>query len=150
MTEMHHMDTTTQWVVPFDGSEHAIRALALAINEAKERHTQPKLLVLNVQLPLSADVSRFIDGKTIDDFHREAGEKALASSKDLLDASGVAHTLHILVGPVAHTIASFAATQDCSMIIMGTRGHTSVTGLIMGSVTTRLLHETTLPVLLTK
>ena len=144
------MDTTTHWVVPFDGSEHAIRALALAINEAKERLTPPKLLLLNVQLPLSADVSRFIDGKTIDDFHREAGEKALAASKDLLDASGLDHTLHILVGPVAHTIASFAATQHCSMIVMGTRGHTSVAGLIMGSVTTRLLHETSLPVLLTK
>lgn len=150
MTGMHHMDTKTHWVVPFDGSEHAIRALALAIREAKTRHTPPKLLVLNVQLPLSADISRFIDGQTIDDFHREAGEKALVTSKDLLDASGLTHATHILVGPVAHTIASFAAKHHCSMIVMGTRGHTSVTGLMMGSVTTRLLHETALPVLLTK
>lgn len=144
------MDTTTQWVVPFDGSEHAIRALALAIREAKDRQTRPKLLVVNVQLPLSADISRFIDGTTIDDFHREAGEKVLLAAKDLLDGAGVEHAQHILVGPIASTISSFAASRGCSMIVMGTRGHTSVAGLFMGSVTTRLLHDTTLPVLLTK
>lgn len=141
---------TTRWVIPFDGSEHAIRALALAIREGKERLNKPKLLILNVQLPLSADISRFIDGKTIDDFHNEAGEKALLSAKTLLNDAGLDHAEHILVGPVAHTIAAFAASNGCSTIVMGTRGHNSVAGLIMGSVATRLLHETTLPVLLTK
>jgi len=151
MTGMQDMDTnTTQWVIPFDGSEHAIRALALAIREGKERLNKPKLLVLNVQPPLSADISRFIDGKTIDDFHNEEGEKALLAANDLLDGAGLEHTRHILVGPVAHTISAFAASNGCSMIVMGTRGHNSVAGLIMGSVATRLLHETSLPVLLTK
>lgn len=144
------MDTNTRWVIPFDGSEHAIRALELAIHEGKERQRQPKLLVLNVQLPLSADITRFIDGKTVDDFHREAGEKVLLAVKDRLEGCGLAHDQYILVGQVAHTIAAFAVSHACSMIVMGTRGHTTVAGLIMGSVATRLLHETDLPVLLTK
>lgn len=144
------MDSHARWVVPFDGSEHAIRALALAIAEAKQREPKPELLILNVQLPLSADVSRFIDSKTIDGYHREAGDKALQSAADLLADSGIAHHLHVLVGPVAHTISEFAVSHQCSLIVMGTRGQSTFAGLIMGSVTTRLLHETTLPVLLTR
>lgn len=144
------MDTNIRWVIPFDGSEHAIRALELAIREGKERQSKPQLLVLNVQLPLSADITRFIDGKTVDDFHREAGEKVLLAAEGLLEGSGLAHDRYILVGQVAHTISNFAASHACSMIVMGTHGHTTVAGLIMGSVTTRLLHETSLPVLLTK
>lgn len=142
------MDSHARWVIPFDGSEHAIRALKLAIAEANQRQVKPELLILNVQIPLSADVSRFIDSQTIDGYHREAGDKALQGAADVLKNSDVAYNSHVLVGPVAHTISEFAAAHNCAMVIMGTRGQSTIAGLIMGSVTTRLLHETTLPVLL--
>ncbi len=144
------MDSQARWVIPFDGSEHAIRALELAIAEAKQRQIKPRLLILNVQTPLSGDISRFIDSKTIDDYHREAGEKALQAAADLMKNAAIAYDLHVLVGPVARTISEFSTNQGCSMIVMGTRGQSPVVGLIMGSVTTRLLHETNLPVLLTR
>ena len=150
MNRKQDLYTNTHWVIPFDGSDHSIRALNLAIQEGKERQNKPKLLVLNVQLPLSADITRFIDGKTVDEFHREAGEKVLLAAKAPLEDSGLTHDQYILVGQVAHTISEFAASHNCSLIVMGTHGHTTVAGLIMGSVTTRLLHETNLPVLLTK
>ena len=148
MTQASH--STTQWLVPFDGSEHAQHALKLAIHDAQQRAVAPTLQVLNVQLPISADMSRFIDSKVIDGFHREAGEKALESAVALLKETALTYQTHILVGEVAHSIASFASSQGCSLIVMGTRGQSSVMGLIMGSVTTRLLHEAKIPVLLTR
>ena len=142
------MTTHSHWLIPFDGSDHSLRALKLAIQEAKARHEVPKLMVLNVQLPLSGDITRFIDRNTVNDFHREAGEKMLAAAKEQLESCGLEHTKHILVGPVAHSIVEFAESNGCSMIVMGAHGHGGVSGLLMGSVATKVLHQTSLPVLL--
>ncbi|MBY0465377.1 MAG: universal stress protein [Burkholderiales bacterium] len=144
------MQAHARWVVPFDGSDHSIRALELAISEAHQRQSKTELLILNVQLPLSADVSSFIDSQTIAGYHREAGDKALQGAVDLLKNADTPFSQYVLVGPIAHTISEFAIAHACSMIVMGTRGQGAVAGLLMGSVTTRVLHETRLPVLLTR
>jgi nucleotide-binding universal stress UspA family protein len=143
-------NNTVQWLVPFDGSEHSLHALNLAIGEAQARLTRPHLTLLNVQLPLPSDVTRFIDSSAVDEFHREAGEQAIQSGRRLLEASGLDHSVHIMVGSVAPTIVDFASANACTMIIMGTHGHSSVAGMIMGSVTTKVLHQSKLPVLLTR
>ena len=44
----------------------------------------------------------------------------------------------------------FAESKGCSMIVMGAHGHGGVSGLLMGSVATKVLHQTRLPVLLIK
>lgn len=138
------------WLIPFDGSDHSIKALDLAISEAKTRKALPMLVLLNVQMPLPSDITRFIDIKTVDDYHREEGEKVLTHAKERLITSALAYEFAILVGEVATTIVEFAVHKGCTMIVMGTHGHGSVDGLLMGSVTTKVLHQTGLPVLLIK
>ena len=140
----------TSWLIPFDGSDHSMRALDLAISEAKARQITPALVLLNVQMPLPSDITRFIDHNTVDDYHLEEGEKALTCAKERLSASSLIHTFHILVGDVSTTISEFASSSGCSMIIMGAHGHGSVKGLVVGSVTTKVLHNALVPVLLVK
>lgn len=144
------MQNKPQWLVPFDGSVQSANALTLAIREIKDRVNPPELMILNVQLPLSTDITRFIDSNTLDGFHKKAGEEALTTAKVQLEQAGVAHTVHIQVGSVAKTIVGFAENHHCSLIVMGTHGHSSVAGLLMGSVTTKVLRQSSIPVLLTK
>ncbi|HTP21307.1 MAG TPA: universal stress protein [Solirubrobacteraceae bacterium] len=47
----------------------------------------------------------------------------------------------------AHAVADVARTTSADLIVMGTRGHSAIGGLIIGSVTTRLLHIAPCPVL---
>jgi len=67
-----------------------------------------------------------------------------------LDAGGVATTLHTTrasVGQAAQAIAETAREQGGEVIVVGTRGHTGLGGLLLGSVTQRLLHAGPCPVL---
>ena len=47
----------------------------------------------------------------------------------------------------AHMIADAARNLAADVIVVGTRGHTAVGGLLLGSVTQRLLHIASCPVL---
>ena len=58
------MNTTPQTIlVPFDGSTNAKRALDYAI--AVAQRTKDELHVLNVQAPVSGDVSTFVGGTSL-------------------------------------------------------------------------------------
>jgi nucleotide-binding universal stress UspA family protein len=53
----------------------------------------------------------------------------------------------VALGGPAHVIEEIAAEAGADLIVVGTRGHAPVTGLLLGSVTQRLLHVATRPVL---
>ncbi len=79
----------------------------------------------------------------------EITERVRARAKDLADAGFDVH-VHIEStvgdGP-AHLIAEIAAKVGADVILIGTRGHTPLAGLLIGSVTQRLLLIATCPVL---
>ena len=67
-----------------------------------------------------------------------------------LIAAGIDAELHVVAGVQRHPadlIAKKAAELDADVIVVGTRGHRSVTGMLLGSVTQRLLHVARCPVL---
>ena len=52
-----------------------------------------------------------------------------------------------MLGGPAHVIEDIATEADADLIVAGTRGHSPVAGLLLGSVTQRLLHIARRPVL---
>jgi nucleotide-binding universal stress UspA family protein len=140
----------TSWLIAIDGSAPSLKVIDYVITEAASRVTRPQLFLMNVQAPLSSDITRFIDGKVVEDFHREAGDAALAQARQKLDVAGLAYSAHIMMGETAQTIVEFAKDKACSLIVMGAHGFGGVVGLFMGSVTVKVVHLSTMPVLLVK
>ncbi|MGB4359713.1 MAG: universal stress protein [Rhodoferax sp.] len=140
----------TSWLIAIDGSEPSLKVIDYVITEAANRLTRPQLLLVNVQPPLSNDITRFIEEKVVSDYHRETGDAALAQARQKLDAAGLAYSSHIMLGEAAPTLVEFAADKGCSMIVMGARGLGSAAGLLMGSVATKVVKLSTVPVLLVK
>ncbi len=136
-------------LIPVDGSEASIRALQVGIDKAA-RAPGTTVHLLNVQPAIPASITDFVRAESVADLHREEGEKALVQARALLASTKVDHRVAIEVGPVAETIAAYAREQACDAIVMGTRGHGPVTGLLLGSVTNKVISLVEIPVTLVK
>lgn len=136
------MFKTIVWAT--DGSEAADRALPFA----KELATGDgrSLVVVHSK-------EHFVGGRAggypvlADEDELEAKIRAQVEQarKDGLDA-----TLQLVTGAAGHTahvIADAASEAGADVIVVGTRGHAPVAGLLLGSVTQRLLHIAHCPVL---
>lgn len=141
---------TQNWLVPVDGEEISLKPIGWIIARRDDWKALPTIHLLNVRHPLSGDVSRFVNADQIRDFHREEGLKALAEAERLLKAAGIEPQLHVAVGESAETIADFAASRRCDQILLGTRGHTGLGGTLLGSVASKVVHLTKVPLLLVR
>jgi len=134
-----------------DGSaaaEHAAGRVVALRQQLRDRDIQVD--VVNVQRPLPGDVSSFVGGKTVEEYHRERSDKALAGVRALFESAGVPFQEHHLVGNPGPTIARLAHDIGCHMIVMGTHGLESRTGAVLGSVAQSTLEHSGVPVLMVK
>jgi nucleotide-binding universal stress UspA family protein len=134
-------------LVPMDGSECALRALDHAMRKAGE---SGEIRLLNVQPAIPSSVGDFVGADTIHRYQQEEGEKALAEAKARLDRAGVRYTTEIRVGQSAETIGEAASESGADEIVMGSRGRGGFTGLVLGSVASRVLHVSSIPVTVVK
>ncbi len=139
----------TRILVPMDGSETALRALDRAIERLAQRGGG-EIRLLNVQPPIPSSVGDFVGADAVHRYHQEEGDKALGAAKERLASAGVMHRAEVRLGNVADTIAAYAADAGCDEIVIGSRGTGGFTGMLLGSVATRVLNVATVPVTIVK
>ena len=136
-------------LVPVDGSEHALHAVSQAQRFAANSKEAVEVHLLNVQPAIVSGRAQAVVGRgAVEGYYREEGEKALAPARALLEKAGSSFREHIGVGPIAETIVSYVREQHCEQVFMGTRGLGAVSGLLLGSVATQVLHQAAVPVTL--
>lgn len=136
-------------LVPVDGSDHAKRALAHALSLCGDRAAE--LHLLNVQEPIvDWEVRRFMRDEEIDKMLADKAEVILAEAEAQVAAAGCQASRHTEVGDVGQVIAGQCAALGCDQIVMGTHGRGTFRGLLLGSVSTKVLHLVGIPVTLVK
>ena len=139
-------------LVAIDGSEHSARTVKHVIRMKDSMRQKLEVLLLNVQPPIPMKNVLF-DGR-LSEVHRleaplkQQGVRDLTPAAAALGAGGVECQSHVEIGEPAPAIARFAKTHHCEMIVMGTHGMGAIASLFLGSVATKVVHLSPLPVLL--
>ena len=139
-------------LVPVDGSASANRAAACAIAFVEGR-PNAEITLLNVQNQQTLDVS---DISRVTSVATNAEHAAAQSKEALREAIELCHNAQVkfdarsAFGPVADIISKTAREIAADQIVMGTRGLGSWQGMVLGSVSTKVIQLARLPVTLVK
>lgn len=137
-------------LVPVDGSPNSDRAVRHVVDLAGNNPAL-EVCLLNVQSEIGEwEVRSFLKKEEVEAMEISKGGDALESARAILDAAKVRYEPQVLIGPVAETIARTALEQNCDGIVMGTRGLGAVAGVLLGSVTSKVIHLADVPVTLIK
>ena len=131
-------------VLALDGSDTAKRGIPIAVDLAKEG--KGKIVIAHVEERMATK------GRAPLHANEEQIQEELQALVEDLAADGIEARIKmgdVMAGGsgVAHAIADIADKSNADLIVAGTRGHSPVEGLLLGSVTQRLLHIAKQPVL---
>ena len=139
-------------VVGFDGSENSQNALMWAVEEARQRNGQIRLVTAWSKPPLAwyAAVLETAAGEIVaEDSPQEIAESLQADAVKTVEDEGVAAT-----GQVVHNDSPAAAVldaaKDADLVVVGFRGHGGFPGLHLGSVATQIISHAPCPVLVVR
>lgn len=133
-------------LIPIDGSENSLRAVGYLIRKATLFRDPLKIHLLNVQHPFPGTI-RGVHREAQKEHHDE-GLRMLTGACSLLDDAGIQYEHHVIVGETPQVIAQFVTDHGIDQVVMGTRGLGTVAGMLLGSITTKVLHLVHVPVLL--
>jgi len=136
-------------LVPVDGSANSDRAVKHAL-DLVAAGLAAELHLLNVQPNLGGAISTFVNRDQIDSYHREEGHKCLASAVELAKKAAVPAKVHIGVGRQGGIVRDYARKLGVGLVVMGTRGHTGLAGVLLGSVAQDVIAHVDIPVTLVK
>jgi nucleotide-binding universal stress UspA family protein len=134
-----------------DGSESSSRAVRHVIATSALCKEAPEIHLLNVQMPVTpGNIGRHVSHGDLDDYYHDEGVRALAPARKLLDDAGIRHAFHIGVGEIGETVARYVKELSAQQIAMGTRGLGPVAGMLLGSVTAKVVQAVNVPIVLVK
>ncbi|KYZ75266.1 hypothetical protein AXX12_13990 [Anaerosporomusa subterranea] len=139
-------------LVPIDGSKNSFKALAHAIALARYAGAELGVLyvsVLSQQLPLASQ----IEGHKIPTYSvakpEEFAKKILSEGVKCVPST-VKVQAYNEVGSPTIVITEFAEQNNYDVIVIGSRGLGSISGLVLGSVSNYVVHAARCPVLVVK
>jgi nucleotide-binding universal stress UspA family protein len=130
-------------VLAVDGSEPAQRAVPVAADIASKYGSEVIAVhVVEQQLGRGGPIAYDTTGEAARD-----ADDAARSLKDV-GVSARAEARAALAGRAAQEIMDVAASEDAGLIVMGSRGMSDWQGLLIGSVAHKVLHLSSVPVLI--
>ncbi|WP_298187715.1 universal stress protein [uncultured Pseudomonas sp.] len=139
-------------LIAFDGSDSSKRALQYVIDFAQAHSATLEVHVINVQHEATL-YGEYVNDEMFANIRQSLLEQAngkLEWPLEQLKAAGITCQAHAALGNIAEQVNDTVKQLQCDTVVMGTRGLGTFTGLLMGSVATRVIHEVQVPVLLVK
>lgn len=128
-----------------------MHALEHAIRLAKENEATTLVIAYAHEPPIIyGEIEVYLSQQKAGELQRQHSEDVLKPAIEKAKTAGVSFTSQVLIGDIPESIVSCAENLGCDGIVMGTRGMGAIGNLVMGSVATKVIHLTRLPVTLVK
>lgn len=131
-------------LLAFDGSECSQKALEYGRSLAEQYGATLWLVHVFAH---TSDLLGYEDFEKLFAKRKSAGQAVVDEALQKLDQSNLKVRTELLEGPEAESILKAAENIPADLIIMGTRGLGAVKGLLIGSVSRKVMHLATCPVM---
>ena len=138
-----------KFLVAVDGSDHGWKALDLATDLAKVSDAEVVILHVISYVPMPEGFQQFaeIEGITAADrtfrYHRDRtiGDAITSEAEARAQKNGLARvTTQVAEGNPADEIVALAKSKRADMLFLGSRGVSDLKGMMMGSVSHKVMH----------
>ncbi len=137
----------TKILLATDGSDSAAEAARYTSQLA--RLTGAEVIVLHAYPRVPAFLGEPNFSQLIHENLEEADRIVVPVVEQLVDA-GIDASAEIMEGPPAEAILAVSEGSGCDLIVLGTRGYGQLAGMLLGSVSHKVLANATLPVLVVR
>ena len=137
-------------LLAFDGSENALRAAKFAVDLQKS--IPDARCVIIIVSSFTKDEAEFLGASDaeFDSALKINTDRMLHGALKLFENAGLEVEKVTLQGDIAKSIIEYAGEHDIDLIVMGTRGLGNVKGMLLGSVSNKVIHQTHCPVTIVK
>lgn len=136
-------------LVPVDGSEHALHAVASAEGLLRQiPGNRGSLTLLYVSPTIMLNEAAL--GVNLVELQQEEGRRILEGAVLRLSESEVEHETKYCSGDPAQTICEVAREGKYDLIVMGSRGLSAFSELFIGSVSHKVIQHASCPVMIVK
>lgn len=137
-------------LIAIDGSESAHEALEFGLELAEEQGATPFIVHVAPAVEVLPYASFAGPAPTVPHELDEQDRASLTEALETAARQGLDAKTELLVGNPADEIVAFAETINADLIVVGSRGHGALAGVLLGSVSRRVLHESRRPVLVVR
>lgn len=134
-------------IVAIDGSDHSHKALSYAKGLAEQAGATLRMVHA---FPHTSDLLGYDDYEQLVARRESAGQTILDQARHQLGEVTFTVKEELMEEPAAEAILAVAKTRHADLIVMGTRGRSSLEGLLLGSVSQKVIHHAECPVMVVR
>lgn len=138
-----------------DGSACSLKAAQFLASHFDWFRGTPELHLFHATMPLPAGIAavqaeQLLGSESARLYLKQEAADALLPAEDVFERQQIAYRRASSVGNVAQEIKAYAEAQGIDLIVMGSHGHGALAGLALGSVASKVLVGTQIPVLIVR
>lgn len=133
-----------------DGSAYSKKMLAYLATHDAMFSAANDYTVFTAQAALPTRARAAVGKEVVDAYYADESEKVIAPVTKFLLRHGINAKSSWKVGQAGALIAKLAEDGQFDMVVMGSHGQSALANLVMGSVTTQVLAQCKVPVLMVR
>ena len=130
----------TKILVPADGSDNSYRALEAALVFSEKLGSSISVVNVMEQVPITHIESEKLPNELLEAYKKE-NQEILSKCSDIAHQKGITIKTVLLQGNPAPVILDYIKKENFDLVIMGSRGMGKFKELILGSVSSKIVHH---------